>query len=49
VASHGNIIAAMLHAMDTAFGFATWQAMPNPAMYRVTFGDGEPRAFVPLT
>jgi broad specificity phosphatase PhoE len=35
VASHGNLIALMLHARDPSIGFAFWRAMPMPAVYRV--------------
>lgn len=35
VASHGNLIALMLHARDPSVGYAFWRAMPMPALYAI--------------
>ena len=48
VASHGNILASLLHHMNPTFGFDGWHAMPNPALYRVTLHAGVPASFVTL-
>ena len=40
VAAHGNIIAAVMGAIDLDFGFEQWRAMKNPHLYRLSFsGD----------
>jgi 2,3-bisphosphoglycerate-dependent phosphoglycerate mutase len=44
-ASHGNLLASLLNWINPSFGFSQWQAMANPALYRVTFRDGEPKTF----
>lgn len=48
VVSHGNLLSSLLNRMDTGFGFAEWQAMPNPALYRVTVHGGVPTSFAPV-
>ncbi len=48
IASHGNILASLLHVMDPSFGFDAWYAMPNPALYRVRLHAGVPTAFATL-
>jgi 2,3-bisphosphoglycerate-dependent phosphoglycerate mutase len=48
VASHGNLLASLLHSMDKRFGFAAWRAMANPALYRVRLEFGVPLGFEPL-
>ncbi|MBP6012907.1 MAG: histidine phosphatase family protein [Alphaproteobacteria bacterium] len=45
VASHGNLLASLLHRMDPSFGFEAWQTMPNPALYRVALTAGVPTSF----
>ncbi|MGB2497898.1 MAG: histidine phosphatase family protein, partial [Planktomarina sp.] len=41
VAAHGNLIAAVLGAIDPDFGFEQWRAMKNPHLYCLSFsGDG---------
>ncbi len=45
IASHGNLLASLLHHMDPSFGFESWQAMPNPALYQVTMTAGVPTSF----
>lgn len=48
VVSHGNLLASLLNRMNPAFGFPEWQAMPNPALYRVAISHGVPTAFEAL-
>lgn len=45
VASHGNLIAAVLAHADAGFGFEQWRAMRNPDVFRLTLKDGAPVAF----
>lgn len=45
VASHGNLLASLLHYVDPTFGFEAWQTMPNPALYQVTLNAGVPTLF----
>lgn len=45
VASHGNLIAAILAAIDPAFGFEAWRAMTNPDVFRLTLEGGRPTRF----
>ena len=40
VASHGNALALYLGTIDPGFGFAQWEAMRNPDLFRVVL-DGE--------
>lgn len=49
IASHGNLLSSLLHAVDPAFGFESWRGMPNPALYRVTLDAGMPVAFESMT
>lgn len=49
IASHGQLLSSLLHHMNPAFGFEAWQAMPNPALYRVTLTAGVPTSFAALT
>lgn len=49
VASHGNLIAAILSAIDPAFGFAAWRTMSNPEIFRLTFSGTVPTAFERLS
>jgi 2,3-bisphosphoglycerate-dependent phosphoglycerate mutase len=39
VASHGNLISAILRAADPSFGFDDWRALRNPDLFELTF-DG---------
>ena len=39
VASHGNLISAILRAADPSFGFEDWRALRNPDLFELTF-DG---------
>ncbi len=38
-ASHGNVIALVLHARDPSIGFDFWRAMPMPAVYPLDVPD----------
>lgn len=38
VATHGNLLTLLLSHFDPRVGFADWQALTNPDIYRVTFG-----------
>lgn len=49
VASHGNLIAAILATIDPAFGFEAWRGMTNPDIYRLTYERGAPVAFRRVT
>ena len=48
VAAHGNLIAAVLGAIDPDFGFEQWRAMKNPHLYRLSFSDDAPVLFEDL-
>jgi 2,3-bisphosphoglycerate-dependent phosphoglycerate mutase len=48
VASHGNLIAAVLRSMDAAFGFAQWRDLRNPDLFEVKLDAGQPVGFVRL-
>lgn len=48
VAAHGNLIASVLGQMDAGFGFARWQEMANPHVYRLGFEGGRFMAFEDL-
>jgi 2,3-bisphosphoglycerate-dependent phosphoglycerate mutase len=39
VASHGNLISAILRAADPDFGFEDWRALRNPDLFELSF-DG---------
>jgi 2,3-bisphosphoglycerate-dependent phosphoglycerate mutase len=45
VASHGNLIASVLRAMDPGFGFEAWRLMRNPHIYEVELSGPRPVAF----
>ena len=45
VAAHGNLIAAVLGAIDLDFGFEQWRAMKNPHLYRLSFSGDAPVLF----
>lgn len=49
VASHGNLIASILAAIDPAFGFDAWRGMTNPDIYRLVFSGRRPTRFDRLT
>jgi len=48
VAAHGNLIAAVLGAIDPDFGFEQWRAMKNPHLYRLSFSGDAPVLFEDL-
>ena len=35
VITHGNLLALVLHSIDTDFGYAGWENLANPDVYRV--------------
>jgi 2,3-bisphosphoglycerate-dependent phosphoglycerate mutase len=37
VASHGNLISAVLRSCDAAFGFEQWRALTNPELFELSF------------
>ena len=39
VVTHGNLLALVLHSIDPGFGYAGWENLSNPDVYRVD-GDG---------
>lgn len=39
IVTHGNLLALLLRHFDGRAGFAAWQALTNPDLYRVTLGD----------
>jgi 2,3-bisphosphoglycerate-dependent phosphoglycerate mutase len=42
VATHGNLLTLLLRHFDPRVGFADWQALANPDIFRVAFGAGPP-------
>lgn len=40
VITHGNLLTLLLNSLDPTVGFAEWERMTNPDVYRVDFGDG---------
>ncbi len=41
VVTHGNLLALVLHSIDSGFGYAGWENLSNPDVYRVDRGgDG---------
>jgi 2,3-bisphosphoglycerate-dependent phosphoglycerate mutase len=42
VVTHGNLLALLLKHYDDAVGFAEWQRLTNPDVYRVQFGGDPP-------
>ena len=49
LASHGNLLGLLLRHFNPTLGFAEWQAMRNPDVYRVVLGGGAPEvARIPL-
>ena len=45
VAAHGNLIAAVLGAIDPDFGFEQWRAMKNPHLYALSYQQDQLRGF----
>jgi 2,3-bisphosphoglycerate-dependent phosphoglycerate mutase len=39
IVTHGNLLALLLRHCDSRAGFAAWDALTNPDVYRVTFGE----------
>ena len=48
VAAHGNLIAAMLGAIDPDFEFEQWRAMKNPHLYCLLCAGDAPVLFEDL-
>lgn len=48
VAAHGNLIAAVLGAIDPDFGFEQWRAMKNPHLYCLLCAGDAPVLFEDL-
>ena len=48
VAAHGNLIAAVLGAIDPDFGFEQWRGIKNPHLYRLSFSADAPVLFEDL-
>ena len=40
VVTHGTLLALVLHSIDPGFGYAGWENLSNPDVYRVD-GDGD--------
>jgi 2,3-bisphosphoglycerate-dependent phosphoglycerate mutase len=45
VASHGNLISAMLRAADPAFGFEDWRALRNPDLFELVIDAERPTSY----
>jgi 2,3-bisphosphoglycerate-dependent phosphoglycerate mutase len=45
VASHGNLISAILRAADPGFGFDGWRDLRNPDLFELSLAEGLPVAF----
>ena len=45
VVTHGNLMALVLHSIDSSFGFAGWESLSNPDVYRVRAGGDGPMSF----
>jgi 2,3-bisphosphoglycerate-dependent phosphoglycerate mutase len=43
LATHGNLLALVLNALDATFGYAFWQRLSFPDIYQVTFDGTELR------
>jgi 2,3-bisphosphoglycerate-dependent phosphoglycerate mutase len=41
IVSHGNLISLLLRAYDDRIGFAEWEQLTNPDVYRLTFSGTE--------
>jgi len=45
IVTHGNLLALLLRHFDGRVGFAAWESLTNPDVYRVTIGQ-QPQPFV---
>ena len=45
VASHGNLMSAILTAADPGFGFDDWRGLRNPDLFELSLVEGRPAAF----
>jgi 2,3-bisphosphoglycerate-dependent phosphoglycerate mutase len=43
ISSHGNAISLYLNKLDSTFGYAGWQSMKNPDLFRIIFTGDSPR------
>ena len=41
VVTHGNLLALVLHSIDDGFGYAGWESLSNPDVFRVRIKGGE--------
>ncbi|WP_017815034.1 histidine phosphatase family protein [Paenibacillus shenyangensis] len=42
IVSHGNLISLLLRSWDATYGFAEWEAMTNPDIYKVSWNTDIP-------
>lgn len=49
VASHGNVISAVIRGIDASFGFDHWSALKMPDAIRLAFEDAQLISYQPLT
>src|SRR5206468_6840757 len=42
VVTHGNLLALLLKSFDGSAGFAAWEALTYPDVYRLDFAGGSP-------
>ena len=40
VATHGNLLALMMNALDRSYGYDFWRVLSFPDIYRITFMNG---------
>ena len=45
VVTHGNLLALILHSIDLGFGYAGWEKLSNPDVYRVEVGGDDVMSF----
>lgn len=45
VVTHGNLLALVLHSIDSDFGYAGWEGLWNPDLYRVRVDGGGAMSF----
>lgn len=45
VVTHGNLLALVLHSIDPGFGYAGWENLSNPDVYRVDVAGNEVMRF----
>lgn len=47
--THGGLMASVISQLDKTYGFAEFQTMPRPALYKITHAKGMPRKIEALT